>query len=210
MSRTIYLPAITVCIICCAKATAQVATSTDLDRLATWITGTFSSAEQAQSDTDFFDIRLQIVRIWPQRTDGYWLYVEQATAAAQEKPYRQRVYHLHQLSSDLFESRVFTLNQPEAFINGFKRPDGLTSLSLDSLTLRNGCSIILRKMGDSSFVGTTIANGCESSLRGASYATSVVELSAEQLISWDRGFDNTGKQVWGATKGGYVFRKTSP
>ncbi len=174
------------------------------------MTGSFSSAEQAASDTDFFDIRLQIVRIWPQRADGYWLYVEQATAAAQDKPYRQRVYHVHQLSNDLFESQVFTLNQPEPFINGFKRADGLASLSLDSLTLRDGCSIILRKMGDSSFVGSTIAHGCESSLRGASYATSVVEITAERLISWDQGFDSTGKQVWGATKGGYVFRKVSP
>jgi hypothetical protein len=27
------------------------------------------------------------------------------------------------------------------------------------------------------------------------------------MITWDRGFDAEGKQVWGATAGGYIFRR---
>jgi hypothetical protein len=27
------------------------------------------------------------------------------------------------------------------------------------------------------------------------------------MVSWDRGFDKEGKQVWGAQKGGYRFVK---
>jgi hypothetical protein len=27
------------------------------------------------------------------------------------------------------------------------------------------------------------------------------------LASWDRGFDSTDNQVWGAEKGGYIFKK---
>jgi CpeT protein len=29
------------------------------------------------------------------------------------------------------------------------------------------------------------------------------------LLSWDRGWDVNGKQVWGAEKGGYIFVKTT-
>jgi hypothetical protein len=29
------------------------------------------------------------------------------------------------------------------------------------------------------------------------------------MTSWDRGFDAQDRQVWGATKGAYLFRKSS-
>ena len=52
-----------------------------------------------------------------------------------------------------------------------------------------------------------VGNGCESNLRGAKYAASRVTLTEHLLASWDQGFDETGKQVWGAEKGGYRFVK---
>uniref|UniRef100_UPI0038D3A63C CpcT/CpeT family chromophore lyase n=1 Tax=Flavobacterium sp. TaxID=239 RepID=UPI0038D3A63C len=48
---------------------------------------------------------------------------------------------------------------------------------------------------------------CASELRGASYATSKVTITANQVLSWDQGFDKDDKQVWGATKAGYIFDK---
>jgi hypothetical protein len=45
----------------------------DLKALASWMTGSFSSEEQSLSDTSYFDIRLKMVRIWPEQTDAYWL-----------------------------------------------------------------------------------------------------------------------------------------
>jgi CpeT protein len=44
-------------------------------------------------------------------------------------------------------------------------------------------------------------------LRGATYATSEVIIKNQQMISWDRGYDSSDRQVWGAEKGGYVFEK---
>ena len=55
------------------------------------------------------------------------------------------------------------------------------------------------------FYGATRENDCESSLRGASYATSEVRLFADAMHSWDRGYDADGVQVWGATAGPYEF-----
>ena len=42
------------------------------------MTGTFSTAVQATEDPEFFDLSLHIKPIWTDRTDGRWLYVEQA------------------------------------------------------------------------------------------------------------------------------------
>jgi len=32
-----------------------------------------------------------------------------------------------------------------------------------------------------------------------------VTLTADRMVSWDRGVDAGGRQVWGAERGGYVF-----
>jgi len=193
-----------------AQTTKTAQPADDMVRLATWMTGSFSSEEQAKSDTNFLDIRLHVVNVWPEFSSGFWLYVEQATAAKLDKPYRQRVYFVHQLSNELFESKVFTINESLRFAGEWQKPDPLRSLTADSLIARDGCSIILRKHGIESFVGSTIGKECPSELRGASCAVSDVVITATQMVSWDRGYDNQGKQVWGATTGGYIFRKLFP
>jgi len=54
-----------------------------------------------------------------------------------------------------------------------------------------------------------MGDGCESTLRGAAYATSEVRLTLARMESWDRGFDRPGTQVWGATEGPYIFERVS-
>ena len=54
--------------------------------------GSFDSSEQAAQDSAYYAISLHMYPIWPER--GQYLYVEQALAAMQDKPYRQRVYEL--------------------------------------------------------------------------------------------------------------------
>ena len=42
----------------------------DLDRLSHFMAGSFKSAEQAATDTAYFDISLHMTPIWIHRTDG--------------------------------------------------------------------------------------------------------------------------------------------
>jgi hypothetical protein len=178
-----------------------------LDSLEAWLTGSFSSAEQAARDTAFRDIRLRTLKIWRERGDGPWLYVEQAAAASLERPYRQRVYRLRALNDTTYESAVYLIPSPLRFARCWEHPDPLGAITPDSLIARTGCEIILRPRAGSAFVGSTLGSACPSELRGAAYATSTVLLSAGALVSWDRGFDSQGRQVWGATAGGYVFQR---
>ncbi len=184
----------------------------DLRVLEGYMTGSFSSAEQHLADPEnFHDIRLHMVPIWSQRADGPWLYVEQAAAQRPQRPYRQRVYHLRANPDRTLESVIYELpGDPLRFAGAWKEPAMLDELSPNALVLRDGCSITLRKAENETFVGSTAGEGCSSSLRGASYATSEVVIEADRLMSWDRGFDSEDQQVWGATKGGYVFTKDVP
>ena len=191
---------------CPAKPAAQTATETgNLETLADYMTGFFSSLEQSLANPEYFDIHLHMVRIWPDRQPGYWLYVEQAVAG--KNPYRQRVYHVSEPSPRQFVSKVYELQNPETFVDAWTDPSRFDTLTPDSLIDRTGCSIYLVRNPDGSFSGSTRDRDCLSEMRGATWASSDVRITADQLVSWDRGFDDAGNQVWGAVKGGYVFDK---
>lgn len=175
-------------------------------QLVKYMCAEFSSEEQSKSDTDFYHITLRMKRILQSDENGYWLYVEQATANAQLKPYRQRVYHISKYNDTTIESQVYELNTPKLYIGGWKQPTLLQQLTKDSLQERKGCSIYLQKNGKL-FTGSTPGKQCISTLRGANYATSEVTVYPDKLISWDRGWNNEDKQVWGAEKGGYIFKR---
>lgn len=81
----------------------------------------------------------------------------------------------------------------------------LAAITPDSLDLREGCAVVLRRTEQGPFEGGTVGTGCASSLRGAAPAPSEAELTSGGLTSRDRGFDADGNRVWGAAGGSYVF-----
>lgn len=183
-----------------------------LDLLASRMTGTYSSARQAAADPAYFEISLVMTPIWQDRpgADERWLYVEQAMASALAKPYRQRIYRLTQVGPRTFKSDVYTLpGNPLDYAGAWRDPSRFAALKPSDLTLRDGCSILLDYDGDA-FRGGTEGTKCPSDLRGAAYATSQATIKPDRMISWDRGFDAQGKQVWGAEAGGYVFMRVEP
>lgn len=191
-------------------------------QLAEWMTGSFSSAAQAEADSAFYDIRLEMVRIWEEHPEGFWLYVEQAASWALDKPYRQRVYHLREDGSGRIRSTVYSLPDPEAAAGQYSTPSFFDRVRVEELEIRQGCHILLDRVDipegaartgrgatlpNRYYVGSTEDKQCQSSLRGASYATSEVVIGPDFVESWDRGWDGDDEQVWGAVKGAYVFDK---
>lgn len=177
-----------------------------LETLATTMAGSYTSAEQAAADTNYFDIELEMVRIWPKRKDGAWLYVEQASSKAKEKPYRQRIYHLQELNDSTFTSDILSIKSGEAFYGAYKDPLLMEKLNSDSLNILDGCTITLRLKG-TNYVGSTEGRKCSNAWGKATYATSEVTIMPGRMVSWDRGYNDDGEQVWGAEKGGYHFVK---
>ena len=164
------------------------------------MTGSFTSEEQSNLDTNYFNIHLHMIPIWEQTENTKWLYVEQAASWALDKPYRQRVYKITMLDGEI--------PNPLRFAGEWKIENPLSELTPDSLAQKIGCSIILSKESNA-FIGSTVDRNCSSNLRGASYATSVVRIEENLLTSWDRGFDENDNQVWGAEIGPYIFKKTN-
>ncbi len=186
---------------------AQREDKASLDLLARYMLGSFSSADQAKADTNYFNIELEMARIWRARTDGVWIYVEQARADAKHKPYRQRVYRLQQVDDSTFTSTVYSLDSAEWYVGGYKVTKLLDRTAPEKLVLLEGCALTLHHRNDA-FVGATDQRAYRNSWGKAAFATSEVTVKNDRLISWDRGYNEQGEQVWGATRGGYIFMKT--
>lgn len=174
-----------------------------LQELATLMQGSFHSERQSRIDSTYYNISLHMYPIWEDR--GHYLYVEQALFEMQDRPYRQRVYQLSQVNDSIFSSAVYEIPNDSLWIGAWKTPEKFASLQQDSLRPREGCAVFLKRLGPNHYQGATHEQDCKSSLRGASYATSKVDVTPLRIESWDQGFNDSDEQVWGADKGGYIF-----
>lgn len=174
--------------------------------LASTMIGSYCSAAQAERDTNYFNIEFEMVRIWPKETDGIWLYVEQAVASKKDKPYRQRIYHLRQVDDSTFISTVCNLDSMKNFMGAYRDVSRFGALTPADARVLEGCAITLHYR-KGRFVGSTHERDCRNAWGKATYATSEVDIGPEGMVSWDRGYDDTHTQVWGAEMGGYEFVK---
>lgn len=179
------------------------------DRLFAWLQGSYDSEAQSQESPAYFAVGLQICPVSGPELGPRVLYVEQALLSSPNAPYRQRLYVIEPVEGavDVGRSRVFELEQPSAYVGLCDDPASTVFAAADATELV-GCHVDLAWDVDH-FVGGTDGASCASDFQGASYATSEVTLSAERLESWDRGFDEGGAQVWGATAGPYLFDRKS-
>jgi CpeT protein len=203
--RSIFIA--TVAVICaglfCSFVTTEI---TPFERLRTYMSGNFSSELQSQRDSDYFDIRLRMVPIWMTTDTSFYLYVEQAMSTSMDKPYRQRIYKVVKESDTLFTSYIYTMNAPQRFVGLQGDDSAFKSITPDSLKVLDGCEVHLTYNSLSGkFEGSTGDKSCPSTRSGATHTTSKVSLSETGMISWDQGWNDQGKQVWGAEKGGYEF-----
>lgn len=188
-------------------ASPALAEPTTLEHLTVFLTGSFSSAEQARGDQNFRAATLHITPIWTDRADGPWLYLEQALADAPAHPYRQLVYQLAAQSNHALEVRVFELPDPVAATGAWKDPSLLARLIPANLLPREGCTQVLHLQPGGTFKGGTEGTGCTSTLRDAVYSTTETLISNLQIVTWERGYNAAGTQVWGSIHGGYVFKR---
>lgn len=167
--------------------------------------GSFNSEMQSVADSTYYNISLHMYPIWEEK--GHFLYVEQALNSRQNNPYRQRIYELTQIDENTFSSAIYTIEHDSLWIGKWKTPQEFDKLTMKDVSKKEGCEVILKRLDKDHYKGETGERSCESTLYGASYATSEVEIWSDKIISWDRGFDAEGKHIWGAEKGGYIFNK---
>ena len=176
--------------------------------LADYLSGEFDSSQQASENPQYYSISLVTCPVQAPDLGEQVLYVEQASMDSLDQPYRQRLYVLHGDSeAGTAGTTIYELADPYGAV-GLCDDDEVAEFESDDASEREGCGVELTwDADDETFEGGTVGQDCSSNLGGASYATSEIVLTGDVIESWDRGFDASDVQVWGATAGAYVFER---
>ncbi len=193
----------------CSSAISGQSDKPTMELLKRYLVGSYSNAAQAERDTSCLRSELEVRRIWLKEKEGIWLYMEQAATLTKDRPYRQRIHHLAQLDDTTFVSTVCDLDSMYVFTGAYKDVARFNGLKPSEAKPLPGCAWVLH-WRNGHFVGGTNANECKSALGGSTYATSEVDIGPDILLSWERGYDDSGTQKWGAGKAGYEFVKRKP
>lgn len=169
------------------------------------LTGRFDSSAQAARDPQYFGVQLHACPVALPALGEHVVYVEQAMLSAVDAPYRQRLYVVSGDAARVV-SAVLELDAPEQVIGvcDFNEADRNRVLGGRTATVLPGCEVVL-EADAGGWSGGTVDDACKNDYAGATWASTEVRLTSTAIESWDRGYDDAGTQVWGATAGGYIF-----
>ena len=192
-----------------AFATACGSDNVDLQEVSTWIEGSYSSEKQAAGDSTYTNERLEIRRIWLDRTDGTWFVVERFVQDQQDAPVVQHVYHISSVEDNITEIRVFQWKKPKDVVGLWKQTERARDFTPSDLRVMRGCEMYFQRNA-TSFFGGTHGTACPGGIPGASYRSVSMSIAAPSMAIWERGFASDNKQVFGSLKGPHYFLKQKP
>ena len=185
---------------------SSISAKTDLQDISKWFKGNYSTTEQANKDSTIIDLSLKVAQFSIQDTPGNWAYLETAFSNDKDNPYRQEVYHFSITSFGLINLDIYTIKNSASYVGACDNDSLLNRLTLEMLEQKSNCSIIITKT-DNIYIGSTAGKNCPSTLRGAKYETTELEITKVDFFLWERGYDARSTQVWGSSTTGYIFKK---
>ncbi len=175
-------------------------------RLYHLLTGVFENQAQAQAQPTWF-VHLRLwQRAIPQGVGGCRaIFAEQANVLYLDKPYRQRVMVIH---PELKQIHYWALKQPSLWSGVGQAPEGLQGLQDTDLEPLSGCVLDVEFAEDRYTASLPATSRCCFEYQGQERQVILgFQLSADQLLSYDRGVDpQTGQGLWGALMGPYEFQ----
>ncbi|WP_119678443.1 chromophore lyase CpcT/CpeT [Indioceanicola profundi] len=182
----------------------------DAGALAKILTGNYSTERQASTDPARPAELLRITPIWTGRSDGPWMYVERADAAAANQPTRQEIWQLKfQPHKGGTEIRIHTLPDPEAVSGAWREPEKIRAVLPERLTRVEGCELLLQRRQEFAFSGGTPGMGCKPSYSDADYVLIQASIEPQGLRLAERGYDSSGRQISGPREEGLRFDKVA-
>lgn len=180
------------------------------------ISGRFSSYPQTLVDTTKSDVLIRTKYLFEK--DGYSLFYTQQGEWYKEifYPYRQRIYKTKNEGSHII-LEIHTIDVPydvmsegeTSFVVDEKKI--IQSLENGGMVKKQGCDIELIQVysqnGKPILYGSTNEKDCVATFNGSTYTEVQFLIFPKYLISWERGYDNNGKQVWGPEESPYIFFK---
>jgi len=178
-----------------------------LERLVSYLVGTWNSIPQKEGYGDSAPMRLRIARIWPERADGYWLYWEYANPADDRRVTRQRIVHFVGEGSTIRALMYRLPENPASYAGEWSKERPFASVGPDSLSELQGCAAVWDRPFEIYFASGTPGDACPGDRPEIRNEHSEFFLGPSSMRSWITGVDSAGKRVYGPS-GPSEFRKS--
>lgn len=175
--------------------------------MAELMTGSFTTLPQAGTDETYGVVESEVVRIWPDRSDGIWLYQENAwlgdtpaevDMAAKDRPYFQRIVHISPAGPAMVRRTSYDMSERPPYAGFWRTPEAMPAEALGEQT----CTGLAHRIAENYWYADL---DCPNAYRGAVRVVSRSVHRPGEYANWDRGFDAEGNRVWGPDAGGYIF-----
>ena len=180
-----------------------------MEPLLSWLSGDFSSKEQAGYDSRFTSAELRLREIWPGYQGYRWVYAEQYLTLRSIRPFRQRIYRFSPAPDGRILMAELTMPRAIDFAGAWRQPALLDSLTPQQLSLRHGCEIWLSRTASGEYAGHTRVGHCATDFGGASTLVQHIWIGPNSIRLLDRAYDNQGGSRWGSPGEGYVYLRKS-
>jgi len=180
-----------------------------MEPLLSWLSGDFSSKEQAGYDSRFTSAELRLREIWPGYQGYRWVYAEQYMTLRSIRPFRQRIYRFSPAPDGRILMAELTMPRAIDFAGAWRQPALLDSLTPQQLSLRHGCEIWLSRTASGEYAGHTRVGHCATDFGGASTLVQHIWIGPNSIRLLDRAYDNQGGSRWGSPGEGYVYLRKS-
>lgn len=179
----------------------------ELDPLTGWLTGSFSTRQQAESDERFAAVELHSREIWHGEESDRWIYLEQTLQQKAAHPFRQRIFRLRAGSFGEVRMTEYTMPKASDFRGAWRNPALLANLSEAQLSRREGCDIVLRRLPTGDYEGRNRVGECRTDFAGADTLVQYLWVGPLYLRMLDRGYDQDGMLRWGSPGEGYYYQR---
>lgn len=153
-------------LLCVPSFAQDLAKYAELSQLRDMLTGDFRSMEKAQVGRQYDYVVVQSRPIWQDRSDGYWLYLEQFAAADDKLPAVQTVLHIYVSNNRELVCETYILTDPSAFANATRHQSQLLKLSYAGLKKSDACPLYFQQMGNAVFNGKIPEATCAVQVQG--------------------------------------------
>jgi CpeT/CpcT family (DUF1001) len=179
-----------------------------LGLLAYYLVGTWDTIPQKEGYGDSIPMRMRIARLWPERADRYWFYVENVNPADERQVMRQRILQFVSDGTTIHALMYRLPGNAAEYAGEWRKEHPFAAVNPESLREIQGCRSGWFKVMDVSFAGGTEGDACPGDRPEVSNEHWDYTLSSSEWRTWIRGLDSAGNQVDGPT-GPSEFRKVS-
>lgn len=203
---------------------------TQLKQLGHCLAGVFQNREQALAEPAWFvHLRLWSYPVTLFTEDSFTFFIEQASAAFAQLPYRQRILRVRLLNTNSTElllssdltAEYYALKQPQAYQGATQSPERLKAITEDDLQPLSGSQLQVTSYQQQSVIRYEarqrpgercqfIVNGEVKNVELAfdAFAPAIDSQEGATFLMYDKGIEpETGKVTWGAINGPFRLKK---